>query len=157
MPQLRSFFALTAVVIIAALAAGCTSQGASTGNFDLHPAKIGWHIGDEAHFTLNMSSSLTHSAPSYTIDTTYAVEEIKFTEHGLKFGGDFDTKDATQVALRFAQNGAEGKEFRLDETNSSLDIFVKIPQDLRNSEYALEMKLFNVGWVKSDTFRVDTR
>lgn len=156
MPQLRPFLVLVLLALVASVA-GCAASGASTGNFDLHPTKIGWHTGEEAHFTLNLSSSLTHSAPSYTIDTTYAVEEIKFTERGMKFGGDFSTKDSTQVALRFAQNGTEGKEFRLDAANSSLDVYVKVPQDLRNSEYALEMKLFNVGWVKSDAFRVDTR
>ena len=143
--------------MLVALLAGCTADGASTGNFELKPARIGWHTGDEAHFYLNLSSSITHSAPTYTIDSTYAVEEIKITEKGLKFGGDFDTKDATQIALRFTQNGTESKEFLLDKTNNSLDVWLKVPQDLRNSEYSLEIKLFNVGWVKSDTFRVDTR
>lgn len=147
--------ALTLLVALAVLA-GCTASGASTSNFELRPDRIGWFTGQEAHFTLNLTKSLTHSAPSFTIDRQFAVEEIKFNEKGLSFGGSFDTKNPGDVSLRLMQNGTAGDQFTMDAQHPSVDVYVKIPDKLRNSEYSLEMKLFQVGWVKSDTFRVDT-
>jgi hypothetical protein len=139
-----------------ALVAGCTANGASTSNFELKPTKIGWFTGDQAHFTLNLTKSLTHAAPSFTIDGQFAVEEIKFNEKGLTFGGNFDTRKPGDVALRLEQNGTVAPEFKMDADHPTVDVYVKIPESLRNSEYTLEMKLFQVGWVKSEPFRVST-
>lgn len=152
--------ALIVLVIIAALA-GCTAQGAGTSNFDLKPDGIGWYAGDEAHFFLNITSSVLHSKPSFTIDRQFAIEEVQFTEKGLKFGGNYDTKDPNDIALRLAQPGADANStagsFTMDAEHPSLDVIVKLPDKLRDSEYSLELKLFEVGWVKSDAFRVDRR
>src|SRR5437870_4908918 len=82
---LATFAALSASALALV---GCTAQGASTGNFTLTPATIGWYVGDEARFFLNISSSLTHSSPSFTIDRQFAIEEIRFAEKGLSFGHD---------------------------------------------------------------------
>jgi hypothetical protein len=147
---------LLALLVVAAFV-GCTASGASTSNFDLKPQKIGWFTGETAHFTLNISKSMTHSAPSFTIDRQFAVEEIKFNEKGLNVGGSFDTKNPNDVNLTLMQNGTAGEQFTLNATSPSVDVYVKVPDGLRNSEYTLEIKLFNVGWIKSDTFRVDTK
>ena len=45
----------------------------------------------------------------------------------------------------------------MDADHATIDLYVKIPETLRNSEYTLEIKLFQVGWVKSDVFRIDTK
>jgi len=61
------------------------------------------------------------------------------------------------VNLILIQNGTAGEEFVLDVQNSGVDVYVDVPEKLRDSEYVLELKLFKVGWVKSDPFRVDER
>ena len=144
------------VVLLATALAGCTADGASTSNFELKPTRIGWYTGDEAHFTLNMTKSLTHASPSFTIDRQFALEEIKFNEKGLSFGGNYDTRKPEDLSLRLEQNGTVGEEFRMDADHATVDVYLKIPEGLRNSEYVLEIKLFQVGWIKSDEFRVDT-
>ncbi|MFA5860323.1 MAG: hypothetical protein WDA16_01375 [Candidatus Thermoplasmatota archaeon] len=147
--------ALAAFVMFVA-AAGCTAQGAGTSNFDLKPDGIGWYAGDEAHFFLNITSSVLHSKPSFMIDRQFAIEEIRLVEHGLNFGGDYRTKDPNAIALRLEQAGnVTASSFVLDADHPSLDVFLNTPEKLRDSEYTLELKLFQVGWVKSDRFRVD--
>ncbi len=145
---------LTLLVALAVLA-GCTASGASASNFELKPDKIGWFTGEEAHFTLNLTKSLTHASPSFTIDRQFAVEELKFNEKGITFGGSYDTKKPGDVSLRLEQNGTTADQFKMDADHPTVDVYVKIPDSLRNSEYTLEMKLFQVGWVKSDVFRVN--
>lgn len=144
------------LVALAALA-GCTASGASTSNFDLKPQKIGWYTGETAHFTLNISKSLTHSTPSFTVDRNFAIEDIKFNEKGLTFGGSFETKRPDELNFTLMQNGTAADQFVLDAQHPSVDIYLKIPEKLRDSEYTLELKLFQVGWVKSDPFRVDMK
>lgn len=148
---------LALVVLLFALLAGCAASGASTSNFELKPTKVGWYAGDEAHFTLNLTKSLTHSAPSFTLDRQFAIEEIKFNEKGLAFGGNYDTKRPDDVSLRLERNGTSADEYKLDAENGTVDLYVKVPESLRDSEYTLELKLFQVGWVKSDPFRVDVK
>lgn len=138
--------------------AGCTAQGAGTSNFELRPDRIGWYAGDEAHFLLNITTSVLHSKPSFTIDRQFAIEEIQLVEKGIKFGGDFSTKDPNAISLRLEQNGnSSAGSFVMDAQHPSLDVYLTLPDKLRDSEYALELKLFDVGWVKSDAFRVDHR
>jgi hypothetical protein len=148
---------LALVIVLVALAAGCTASGASSSNFDLKPSRIGWYTGETATFTLNLTPSLTKQAPDYVIDRHFAIEEIRFDERGANFGGDFETRDPDDVLLVLQQNGTVGEEFRLDTANPSVDIHVRIPEKLRDSEYVLELRLFNAGWVKSEPFRVDER
>jgi hypothetical protein len=138
--------------------AGCTAaQGASTSNFTLTPQSIGWDAGSEARFTLAIGASLLHSSPTFTIDRRLAIEEVELAEHGLKFGGDYSTKNPDDVGLRLERNGTEAPSFALDKDHPTLDLVLMLPAKLRDSEYALELKLFKVGWVKSDAFRVDAR
>lgn len=153
--HVRALVVLTLLAV--ATLAGCSANGASTSNFDLKPQAIGWYTGDTAHFTLNITKSLTHSAPSFTIDRHFAVEEIKFNEKGLTFGGGFDTKQPDEVNLTLMQNGTVADQFTLDKEHPSLEVYLKVPEKLRDSEYTLELKLFQVGWVKSEPFRVDTK
>jgi hypothetical protein len=149
---------LALALVVALGLAGCTAAGAGTSNFSLKPATIGWYAGDEARFTLAISSSLLHSKPSFVIDRDFAIEEIQLDESGLKFGGDYSTKDPNAVGLRLAQGGsANATNYTLDATHPSVDVYVTLPSSLRDSEYQLELKLFDVGWVKSDAFRVDHR
>lgn len=146
-----------ACVFALAISAGCTASGASGGNFDLKPERIGWYVGERAHFTLNITPSLTKQAPDYVLDRNFAIEEIRFDERGANIGGDFETRDPNDVNLDIQQNGVSGEEFTLDTQNSGVELYVDIPEKLRDSEYVLELKLFNVGWVKSEPFRVDER
>ena len=149
----------TLLVLAAALAtAGCTADGAAgKGNFDLKPQRIGWYAGDEAHFTLEITPSLLRSEPSFTIDRRFAIEEIQLDEQGFAVGGDYETKDPDDVALRLSMDNATADEFTLDAQHPRLDLALMLPTDLRDSEYVLEIKLFQVGWIKSEPFRVDLR
>jgi hypothetical protein len=137
--------------------AGCTAQGAGTSNFTLTPSQIGWYVGDEAKFVLAISSSIMHSSPSFVVDRQFAIEEIQYAEKGLTFGHDFTTQDPNAVSLRLERNGTQAEKFTLDEAHPRIDVVLKVPGELRDSEYTLELKLFKVGTVKSDKFRVDVR
>lgn len=144
-----------APLLVALALAGCADVG--KGNFDLKPQSIGWFAGDEAHFTLEITSSLLGDVPAFTIDRRFAIEEMQLTEKGMGFGGDFETRDPDALDLRLAMGNETGERFTLDGDHPKLDLYVRLPQDLRDSEYVLEMKLFKVGWVKSESFRVDVR
>lgn len=146
-----------ALVLIFPLIAGCTADGASTTNFDLRPDRVGWYAGDTATFSMTISSSLLKSSPSFTIDRRFAIEEIHLTEKGLVVGGDYKTKNPDDIALTLTRGNETSDEFTLDTENPSLNVSLTLPADLRDSEYSLELKLFKVGWVKSDRFRVDVR
>lgn len=145
------------VVLLLAAAAGCTASGASTGNFDLKPDRLGWYVGERAHFTLNLTPSLTKQAPDYVIDRNFALEEIRFDERGATVGGDFETRNPDDLKLTLVQNGTEGQEFTLNHVHPGIDIYLDIPEKLRDSQYVLEVKLFKVGWIKSEPFRVDEK
>ena len=148
---------VTLVALCAVLAlSGCTGD-VGKGNFDLRPQSIGWFAGDEAHFTLEITSSLLGDVPSFTVDRRFAIEEIQLTEKGMSFAGDFETRDPDALDLRLAMGNETGEKFTLDGEHPRLDLYVRLPEDLRDSEYVLELKLFKVGWVKSDSFRVDLR
>jgi len=153
MPHLR----LAALLGLALVVAGCTASGASSGNFQLTPDRVGWYIGDTAQFTLNITPSITRQAPGYTIDRYFAIEEIRYNEKGASFGGDFETRNPDDVDLKLIQHNVVGEEFVLDVDNPTVTIQLEVPQKLRDSEYVLELKLFKVGWVKSEPFRVDER
>lgn len=133
------------------------AEGAGTGNFALEPQRVGWYAGDEAHFVLSITPNLVRSSPEFVIDRHFAIEEIRFDEAGVTFGGDFETKDPNAVALRLSRDNLTAEEFTLAPDTPALDVHVTIPQELRDSEYVLELKLFKVGWVESGKFRVDHR
>ena len=146
---------LAALCAVLALS-GCTAD-AGKGNFDLKPQSIGWFAGEDAHFTLEIGSSLLGDVPSFTIDRRFAIEEVQLTEKGMSFGGDYETRDPDALDLRLARGNETGETFTLDGEHPRLDLYLRLPEDLRDSEYVLELKLFKVGWVKSDSFRVDVR
>lgn len=145
------------LVLVAAAAAGCTASGASTGNFELTPERIGWYPGDEAVFFLNLTPSLTKASPSFAIDRQFAIEEIRFNERAMSVGGDYKTRNPDDVSLRLVQDNATGESFRLDSAHPTVELHLTLPERLRDSEYVLEVKLFEVGWVKSAPFRIDER
>ena len=153
----RRTLLLFAAVAAAASLAGCSAEGASTGNFSLKPQKVGWYVGEEARFTLALESSFFRSDPSFTIDRHFAIEEIKFEEDKFTFGGDYETRDPEAVKLRLARDNRTADEFHLSAESPSIDVFVTLPEGLRDSTYTLSLKLFEVGWVESSTFRVDHR
>lgn len=146
---------LLSVIALAALA-GCTAD-ASTGNFSLVPARVGWFAGDTATFTLTIGSSLLNAEPSFTIDRRFAIEKIELSEQGVRFGGDYSTRDPDAISLTLLRDGNASEEFVLNASHPSIDLSLRLPEDMRDSEYALELKLFKVGWVKSDKFRIDRR
>jgi hypothetical protein len=144
-------------VLLVGLFAGCTAEGASSGNFELKPDRIGWYAGERASFTLNITASITRQAPDYLIDRNFAIEEIRYDEKGASLGGDYETRNPDDVSLRLLQDGVAGQEFVLDVERPTLTLELDVPEKLRDSEYVLEVKLFKVGWVKSDSFRIDIR
>ena len=150
---MRALLALGLVLLMA----GCSASGASTGNFDLKPTRVGWYAGDEARFTLNLTASLLHRAPEFTIDRRFAIEEVTFDERGPRFGGDHATRDPDSIHLRLERDGEAREEWVLNKTNPGVDVVVTLPDSLKDSEYALELRVFEVGWVKSEAFRVDRR
>ena len=153
---MRSLRLLASIVFVAALA-GCAAEGAGTGNFELKPQKVGWYVGDEARFTLSITSTLLRSSPTFTLDRHFALEEVKFDESGLTFGGDFETRDPDAVTLRLERANSTADEWTLDADHPSVDVVVLLPESLRDSTYTMSVKLFDVGWVESEAFRVDHR
>lgn len=146
------------LVLLAALAlSGCTAEGASSGNFELKPSRIGWYVGETAVFTLNLTPSLARQSPDYTLDRHFAIEEIRYDERGASFGGDYKTRNADDLRLVLRQNGTESDVLTLTPANPTATIEVRVPENLRDSEYVLAIELFEVGWVKSAPFRVDQR
>lgn len=148
---------VTLFTLVFVLAAGCTASGASSGNFELVPERVGWYTGETAEFTLNITPSITRQAPGYTIDRYFAIEEIRYEERGAAYGGDYRTRDPDELHLTLVQNGVAGEVFVLDSVNPTVTILLDVPAKLRDSEYQLELELFKVGWVKSEPFRVDER
>lgn len=155
---MRSLRVLAFLLVLAPLSAGCfAAEGAGTANFSLTPQKVGWYAGDEARFVLAIESSFFRSDPAFTVDRHFAIEEIRFEEDGVSFGGDFETRNPDDVRLRLVRDNVTGTEFVLNGTAPSLDMFVTLPEDLRDSRYTMSLKLFEVGWVESSVFRVDRR
>lgn len=154
---MRQLRLLLASLSVALALAGCSAEGAGTSNFELKSERVGWYAGEEATFTLTLSPSLLNSEPRFVLDRQFALEEVHFTERGVRFGGDFDTKNPDDLALRLVQNGTESQEVILDPAHPSVELRMTMPSSLRDSEYVLELKLFQVGWVKSEPFRVDVR
>lgn len=148
---------LLVALLAAAAIAGCTAEGASTGNFELTPERIGWYTGETARFTLNITPSVTRQAPDYVLDRYFAIEEIRYDERGASFGGDYETRNPDELDLTLIQNGTAGEQFVLNADAPRVDIELDVPQNLRDSEYVLELRLFKVGWVKSEPFRIDER
>ena len=151
--MMRSLLALGLFLLMA----GCSASGASTGNFELTPARVGWYAGDEARFHLNLTPSLLHKSPEFTIDRRFAIEEVLFDERGARFGGDHATRDPDSIGLRLERDGEARDEWVLTKEHPGLDVVVTLPASLKDSEYALELRVFEVGWVKSEPFRVDHR
>ena len=137
--------------------AGCSSGGAGKGNFDLQPQKVGWFVGEEGHFRLTIKETMFRSEPSYTIDRRFAIQEIRFNEKGIGLGGNYETRNPDDVHLRLSRNNVTADEFVLDKDRPSVDIHLTIPNTLKDSQYFLELDLFQVGWIESGVFRVDHR
>ncbi|HWH07865.1 MAG TPA: hypothetical protein VNX21_01610, partial [Candidatus Thermoplasmatota archaeon] len=112
---------------------------------------------DEARFHLNLTPSLLHKSPEFTVDRRFALEEVNFDERGARFGGDHATRDPDSINLRLERDGEAREEWTLDKANPGVDVVLTLPPTLKDSEYALELKVFEVGWVKSEPFRVDRR
>jgi hypothetical protein len=145
------------VIAVVAVFAGCTSAAAGTSNFSLKPTRIGWYAGEAGSFHLNLTPSMVHKDPDFVIDRHFAIEELRFEERGANFGGDYQTRNMDDVHLVLGQDNSTGDEFHLDGAHPSVQMSMDIPTKLRDSEYTLELKLFNVGWVKSEPFRVDDK
>lgn len=148
---------LAVLVAVAATLAGCATEGATVRNFTLEPQDVGWFTGEEAAFLLTLAPTLTRGEPSVTLDRRFVLEEILLEEKGASFGGDFRTREPDDVRLRLVRNGTEVEKVTLDASDPTVELRFVLPEKLRDSEYVLEVKLFEVGWVKSSPFRVDHR
>lgn len=155
--SLRAVHLLLALAVASALAGCASDAGAAKSNFDLTPQRIGWYAGEEARFTLQLTPTLLRGEPSFTLDRRFAIEEVQLTEKGMGFGGDFSTREPDDLELRLVRGNETAEEFVLDSTNRTVDLVFRLPEDLRDSEYVLEMRIFQVGWIKSGAFRVDVR
>lgn len=157
MPMRTSGRCLLIVAAVLPLAGCFSAQGAGTSNFTLTPQAVGWYAGDEAHFVLMIESSFFHSDPKFDVDRHFALEEFKFEEEGLTFGGDFETRNPDEIGIRIGRGNETGEKFVMDLANPMLDVYVTLPGDLRDSTYTFSVKLFEVGWIDSSVFRVDHR
>lgn len=145
------------LLLAAGLLAGCAASGASTSNFELTPTRVGWFAGEEASFTMSLTATLLRSEPSFEIDRRFALEEILLNERGMRVGGDHKTREPDDVQLRLLRGGVEQESWTLDSSTRDLEVRLVLPDTLEDSEYQLELKVFEVGWVKSEPFRVDRR
>lgn len=148
---MRSIVALGALLVATALA-GCVSE-VSTADFELKPTEVGWRAGQEALFLLRFTPD-GDTLHTYDIDPVFAIEEIRFEKGGLNAFGDFETKRAADVSVALVQEGTVVSNWTLTPSAAQVGIRLKLPESLDNDAYTLEMKLFKVGWIESDVFRV---
>lgn len=151
----RVGLALASLVAAAALAGCATGAGARVANFALEPDGIGWNVGETARFTLTLQPSVFKKSPEYVIDRDLAIAEVELDRRGVGLGGDYRTRDANAVSLRLLVNGTHVDEARLDASNSTVTVTLKLPDKLDDAEYTLGLHLFRVGWVSSSPFRVN--
>lgn len=137
--------------------AGCATVRSDAGvsNFELAPERVGWNVSDEARFTLSIKGGLLGDAPAYVVDRDFAIEEVFLHERGWAPNANHRTKDPASVGLKLLKDGSEVAEAPLGPGNESLTIAITLPDSLADSEYALEIELFQVGRVKSAPFRVN--
>lgn len=143
-----------AAVVLAALLAGCTGSSLGPSNFAITPNQIGWNVGDEASFTLTLKPTMLVKEPVYTLDPDFAIAELALDRQGAGFGG-YSTKKSSDVGLHIRQGNAPVEEAALDPGNATVEIRLELPENLNDAEYVLELRLFEVGWVKSAPFRVN--
>lgn len=148
---------LLAAIVVASMSAGCAAEGASVRNFELKPQAIGWHVGEVAVFDLTIMPKGGRADPQFTIDADFALEELLFDQQGASFGGDFRTRNMGELELRLVRDGVELESAVLDKDTPTVELHMRIPDDLKDSSYVLEIKLFQVGWVKSEPFRTAVR
>jgi len=148
--------ALLALLSVAALA-GCASKagGATASNFELVPDRIGWNVGEVARFTLTVKPTTFSKAPNYTIDRDFAIEEIALKVKAASLGGSASTRNADDFGLRLWRDGEPVDEAVLAPGSESVVITLTLPEKLRDAQYVLELRLFQVGWVSSAPFRVN--
>lgn len=147
-------FRLGALVLVATLLTGCVGE-LGVSNFELEPERAGWNVGEEATFTLRLTPTFTVREPSYALDPEIAVEEVRLNEKGVGFGGDVSTRTPSDLGFMLLRNGSAVDEHDLTLNTPEVDLRLDLPEDLEDSTYVLEVKLFRVGWVTSDTFRVN--
>lgn len=149
-------FLVLGLLVIAPVLSGCVEEGeADTSNFRLEPQRVGWNAGDVARFTLSIQETRFSKNPEYTVDRDFAIAEVELDARGVGLGGDYRTRNADDVDLRLYRNGTLVEEAPLDSANSSVDLTLRLPENLKDAEYVLALRLFEVGWVTSEPFRVN--
>lgn len=142
-----------ALLALAASLAGCAEE-LSEANFTLTPTKSGWLVNEEASFLLKFEPEGAASS-RYDLDPTFAVTEMRFEKDGLNAMGDFETKRAADLGLYLADAAGNSLgNVTLGAEARSVYLRFKVPEQLDNDVYRLEILLFKVGWVESETFRV---
>lgn len=143
---------LLAVLAPALALAGCTST-LSASHFELKPTEIGWKIGQNALFHLHFDPG-TSDQREYTVDPVFAITEVRFEKNGLNAFGDYATTRAADLEIALVRGGDPVANYTLTPSARQIGLQLKVPDQLDDGEYRLEIKLFKVGWVKSDVFRV---
>ncbi len=141
------------VLLLPTLLAGCTSL--DSGNFTLKATKIGWNIGARANFSLTLEAGRFQEDPVYTIDPLFAIEEVAFERAGANVFGDYSTKTSSDVGLRLLVAGKPVETAELSTGSPTVIIQVTIPDSLEDDTYHFVLKLFEVGTVESNAFRVN--
>jgi hypothetical protein len=152
--RMRTVLAI-AGMLLAGVFAGCASS-LGTSNFTINPTEVGWKTGEEAVFVLHFNPE--NANPNvYTVDPVFAISEVKFEQDGIHLWGDYDTKRAqNDLGLAVLSNGSPVQNFTLTSSSPAAELRVQVPTSLGDGQYRLDVDLFQVGWVKSDLFRVAT-
>lgn len=149
----RGVLALLCLIALLVPLAGCTSS-LSEKNFTLRSREVGFDKGGTASFNLTYDPRALPGDASYTLDRKYAVEHAKYDRVG-GFMSEFETDDArADLDMRFYVDGHEVDSYVFNGNNRSVEIRLKVPQDLATDTYVLALSLFQVGEVESNEFRI---
>lgn len=140
-----------AAALLAAPLSGC-SASVDAGNFVLTPTRIGWNVTDVASFLLEIAPSRGLDRPEYTIDPVFAVQSLELDTGGI--GGDYATQRPEELGFELVAGNRTVGEHRL-VPGDPVTLRFRLPEDLKDDAYALEIVLFQAGEVKSGTFRVN--
>lgn len=141
---------LLAATLLAVPLAGCSAPFGSA-EFELVPERIGWNVTDIATFTLRFTPA--DDAPTYTIDPVFAVETLKLDTGGV--GGDFETDRPEELGFAIVLNGTAVQEHELSAASPEVTLAFRLPEDLKDESYTLQVSLFKGGDVESGAFRVN--
>lgn len=142
---------LLAVVLVVAPLAGCSGTFSGGPEFELVPDRVGWNVTDLATFTLTFLAS--EDAPTFEIDPVFVVESIKLDTGGV--GGDFETDRPEELDFALRLNGTAVQQHVLSASSPEITLVFRLPEELKDDAYTVQVSLFKAGDIESKAFRVN--